>query len=216
LLASITSEGSQSGKGAAPSVKGSSSRSKPLKGKRAGPATGSPTEEAFRRLGDAIQGMREDFIVVHLQEPCSFCREYMSGGMRYYHPAPPQKVVIKSERTFDGISLDKPGLDANRTVSYTRFALCSKCYSAEIAGQGKGLPPGMQLNELLPAPNPIIPQCVDTVPETENEFFDTRTAFLSLCQGNHYQFDSLRRAKHSSMMVLYHLQGPPCMLAETQ
>lgn len=26
--------------------------------------------------------MREDFIVVHLQEPCSFCREYMSGGMR--------------------------------------------------------------------------------------------------------------------------------------
>lgn len=130
--------------------------------------------------------MREDFIVVHLQEPCSFCREYMSGGMRcvaafqfksralhacvqtvyaahcsgpplrctmqllaplpplpsscrvqfsafvsllasmltpgclrrYYHPAPPQKVVIKSERTFDGISLDKPGLDANRTGQF--------------------------------------------------------------------------------------------------
>lgn len=33
----------------------------------------------------------------------------------YYHPSPPQKVVIKSERTFDGISLDKPGSDANRT-----------------------------------------------------------------------------------------------------
>ncbi|CAI5715815.1 unnamed protein product [Peronospora destructor] len=42
----------------------------------------------------------------------------------------------------------------------------------------------------------------------DSEFFDTRQAFLSLCQGNHYQFDELRRAKHSSMMALYHLGNP--------
>jgi hypothetical protein len=33
-------------------------------------------------LRPAVQGMREDFIVVHLQEPCSYCRQYMNGGMR--------------------------------------------------------------------------------------------------------------------------------------
>ena len=29
-----------------------------------------------------VQGMKEDFIVVHLREPCSFCRKYISGSMR--------------------------------------------------------------------------------------------------------------------------------------
>jgi hypothetical protein len=42
----------------------------------------------------------------------------------------------------------------------------------------------------------------------ESEHFDTRQSFLNLCQGNHYQFDQLRRAKHTSMMVLYHMHNP--------
>lgn len=51
----------------------------------------------------------------------------------------------------------------------------------------------------------------DTNDEDENlqsEFFDSRLAFLNLCQGNHYQYDTLRRAKHSTMMILYHLHNP--------
>lgn len=42
----------------------------------------------------------------------------------------------------------------------------------------------------------------------ENEHFETRLAYLNLCQGNHYQFDQLRRAKYTSMMTLYHLHNP--------
>jgi hypothetical protein len=42
----------------------------------------------------------------------------------------------------------------------------------------------------------------------DSEHFQDRLSFLNLCTGNHYQFDQLRRAKHSSVMVLYHLHNP--------
>merc|ERR1712157_648941 len=47
----------------------------------------------------------------------------------------------------------------------------------------------------------------DDEEELDCEFLNNRQAFLNLCQGDHYQFDQLRRAKHTSMMVLWHLHN---------
>ena len=158
-----------------------------------------------------MQKMKADFLVAHLYESCSHCRVYINGANRYYHPNPPQKVTIKSENVFDGISLDKPGTNSSKSVSLTRFQLCETCYKREqgqLDEKPLGLPLGITLEELVEDACPIIPPNVDEDPTMDSEFFDTRQQFLSLCQGNHYQFDTLRRARHSSMMSLYHLHNP--------
>lgn len=49
----------------------------------------------------------------------------------------------------------------------------------------------------------------------ENALFDTRHNFLSYCQRNRFQFDSLRRAKYSSMMILFLLNNPTLLNVET-
>lgn len=42
----------------------------------------------------------------------------------------------------------------------------------------------------------------------ESEMFESRQQLLNYCQTTHCQFDELRRAKHSSMMVLFQLHNP--------
>lgn len=48
----------------------------------------------------------------------------------------------------------------------------------------------------------------DIDPAMESEMFESRQQFLNYCQTNHCQFDELRRAKHSTMMVLFQLHNP--------
>jgi E1A/CREB-binding protein len=101
--------------------------------KRAWGGGGPLDEQLLVRLGDTMQGqgVRPDLIVVHLQEPCSHCRKYIAGEHRHYHPSPPQRVVIKAERVFDGITLDRPGGEGARTVALTHFQLCQGCRDRE-------------------------------------------------------------------------------------
>ena len=171
-----------------------------------------PGEVVLAKLAEYsdMQKMKADFIVAHLYESCSHCRVYVSGGKLYRHPNPPTKITIKAERSFDGISLDKPG-QASKEYSISRFQLCSNCFDREggkLDEKPLGLPSGISLEDLVAIDCPVIPPNSDDDADMDSEFFDTRQQYLSLCQGNHYQFDTLRRARHSSMMSLYHLHNP--------
>ncbi|MCO5581899.1 hypothetical protein L7F22_035788 [Adiantum nelumboides] len=57
---------------------------------------------------------------------------------------------------------------------------------------------------------------VDPDPIMRGGPFDNREEFLGLCQQKKYQFDTLRRAKHSSMMILYHLHRQQSRATESK
>lgn len=54
----------------------------------------------------------------------------------------------------------------------------------------------------------IVGDAKDRDPFMEQDCIDTRLQFLNFCQRNNYQFDELRRAKHSTMMLLAHFHNP--------
>jgi E1A/CREB-binding protein len=84
------------------------------------------------------------------------------------------------------------------------YCLCNECYEArQLKTKASERVVFKKTHEALGAIDDP-----DTKTEKSIDDFDTRQAFLQLCQLNHYQYDFLRRAKHSSMMVLYHLHNP--------
>eukprot|EP00879_Flechtneria_rotunda_P004691 GHRR01004955.1.p1 GENE.GHRR01004955.1~~GHRR01004955.1.p1 ORF type:complete len:1088 (+),score=359.45 GHRR01004955.1:402-3266(+) len=187
------------------------------KGKRYGSGPATTDEALLARLGEILGGnMKEDFMVVHMQEPCSFCRKHVTGGAlhKYMHSGPGASSILSKpapERRFEGIRLESPGVNAP-SGPLQHLQICAECYMHETtmvaSGQKGRLPGGLALTDLTQIMIPPLQLQPDRDPDMGSEFFETRQAFLSLCQGNHYQFDSLRRAKHSSMMVLYHLHNP--------
>ena len=143
--------------------------------------------ELMKKLGVTISAMRNDFILAHLAPKCTSCRKTVADENLY---------VPKEE---------------NPKAAPLR--LCEECQSIDSA-LPKEEKKFLNRGELVCQKCPPLPAVKDEkVKEEEDkamqsEFFDTRQAFLSLCQGNHFQFDSLRRAKHTTMMVLYHLNNP--------
>ena len=66
------------------------------KGKRYGP--GASTDDALMgHLGEVLGGnMREDFIVVHFQEPCQICRAHVNGGTLFQFRRAPRRAGARS------------------------------------------------------------------------------------------------------------------------
>ncbi|GAU46737.1 hypothetical protein TSUD_285970, partial [Trifolium subterraneum] len=89
-----------------------------------------------------------------------------------------------------------------------KFQECERCHSSDVHTSKNG-----EVHTLCQV-------VVDDIPSNtkhnddiilESGLFENRNNFLSFCQKYLFQFDTLRRAKYSSMMILYHLNNPTLM-----
>jgi E1A/CREB-binding protein len=104
----------------------------------------------------------------------------------------------------------------NMAIREGKFAAMAARAKRDVTGEKKDSEEETKAAEKKPEPKTltvtdskgrIVKILDDDDEELDCEFLNNRQAFLNLCQGNHYQFDQLRRAKHTSMMVLWHLHN---------
>jgi len=81
-----------------------------------------------------------------------------------------------------------------------------KVKTEQVSSSTSPLPPP-NLGRVKDSMGRLVKVLDDDKEEMDCEFLNNRQAFLELCQTNNYQFDQIRRAKHSSMMVLFHLHN---------
>ncbi|GKD02345.1 histone acetyltransferase HAC1-like protein isoform X3, partial [Tanacetum coccineum] len=136
----------------------------------------------MQKLGQTILPVKENFMIVHLQHKCTHCHEVILSGSRWF--CSQCKKIQLCSRCFNA--------DKNYSVSKMHT-----CQSGET-----NLFSEVVVNNVT----------LDTTDKDDvfvNSFFETRDAFLNKCQKSHFQFDTLSRAKYSSMMILYHLIYKP-------
>uniref|UniRef100_A0A0A8YPW5 histone acetyltransferase n=1 Tax=Arundo donax TaxID=35708 RepID=A0A0A8YPW5_ARUDO len=122
-----------------------------------------------------MRTMKENFIMLCLQQFCKHCHQPIVSGKSWV------------------------------CTSCKNFYHCDKCHVEEQNSAQKDRHPAtmkqkyaFQRIDLGP-----LPETDDGDPTMESKYFDGRIDFLKHCQDNKYQFDTLWRAKHSTMMILF-------------
>lgn len=185
VLTSIAAKESKSGSS---SKDGSDKESKDKSKKRTSNNSSSSVDfyvdPLMAKVGNTVQPMKESFFEAKL---ASIKSEVRSG--KDSNPAKVEKESLQAEKV-------EPVITTSETNIVVKKADKISSSSTKLKRE-KSFPSKNNNEEVL-----------DEDKETfDCEILNSRQDFLNLCKGNHYQFDELRRAKHTSMMVLWHLHN---------
>ncbi|XP_078148849.1 putative histone acetyltransferase HAC-like 3 isoform X1 [Carex rostrata] len=172
-----------------PDKKETEPKGRAMRAAKRGLMDGRPDDIMFlHKLGERMRSIKEDFILIYLQPTCKHCRRAIVSGTRWV------------------------------CTSCKNFLLCDQCYSEEEELSPKEKhPTSSKIKHVFEKVHELaLPATDDPDPCKECEFFDSRIDLLNLCQKKMYQFDTLRRAKHSTMMILHHLHTRSCSTCHTE
>lgn len=154
--------------------------SPPKRGRKEANTTNACSAKFRKRVSESVKSARESLFVIALHPTCAACKQ-MVINTSYWR--------------------------ANNVLALDTY-YCANCQgaaaeaSASVAGQEA------TLTEVSP-PSFAVVCNTSKVDEAEMScpFLDHRPNMLKNCEEHHYQFDSFRRAKYSTMMLVYQISS---------
>jgi E1A/CREB-binding protein len=154
-------------------------------------------DKIMERLGKAIYNMKENLMVVRLRSK-AFATSVERGDDVSKWPDDEERIpVIKGKDS--SILTNKECRESDDDImSFEANTVDNESAAMEIEIS----------RAFAHVSGPRVGTTDDKDPQFESELFENRQLFLNYCQMNNCQFDELRTAKHSTMMILFQLHTP--------
>ena len=183
-------------------------------------------DEVMKRLKHKIGKMKDNFIVLHLRSR-RFAAAVENGEDVSSWPEDSDEELIRSKRAkisgkeahpswSDGPSLLDNGAekeaDQDGDAKSNDSAFEGNKLVSSDSQQGKrpfdDIEPAISSHlAKLDRQATVVRDTKEVDPSLESDLFESRQQFLNYCQTNHCQFDELRRAKHSTLLILFQLHN---------
>ncbi|KAG7375923.1 hypothetical protein PHYPSEUDO_014842 [Phytophthora pseudosyringae] len=154
--------------------------SPPKRGRKEANTASACSGKFRKRVSESVKAARESLFVIALQPTCAACKQLIVNAAYW------RASNVEAINTY----------------------YCAKCHGTAAEAVATAVGKEAALIEVSP-PN-FAEACSNSkMGEVEMScpFLDYRPNMLKNCEEHHYQFDSFRRAKYSTMMLVYHISS---------